>query len=503
MLQLHTPQTIAIIGGGFSGAMVAVHLLRHATQPLHIKLIEPRAIPGQGIAYSTSFDCHLLNVPVGKMSAFPDLPNHFLEWLHHPCANVVSSLGAAETVTAGTFVSRRLYGEYVQSVLAEAQRNARSGVELEYLQAEAEAIYPRGQGASIDLNSGQVVQTNQVVLALGNFPPANPPVDDPAFYQSSRYVGNPWSSQALMEIDLDQPLLLVGSGLTMLDWAIALHQRGFRNTIHVISRRGLLPQSHRVFSKPFPAPLPAHQASQAYALTQPDFPPTTRLLLRWLRQEVELAQQQGSDWRAVIDALRPQTQAIWQSLSLSEQQRFLRHVRPYWEVHRHRVAPQVAETIRHLLQTGQMQVWTGRIQSYCEQAQGVKVCFRPRQSTTVQHLMVSKVINCTGSECNYRKFRHPLIKGLLQTGLAAPDPLELGLKVTTNGALVEASGQASDWLFTLGSAQKGSLWETTAVPELRQQAATLAQFLLKTYQSSRSESYQISRSKSFKYSSAL
>jgi uncharacterized NAD(P)/FAD-binding protein YdhS len=502
MLQLHIPQ-IAIIGGGFSGAMVATHLLRHATQPLHIKLIESRTTLGQGTAYSTGFDCHLLNVPAGKMSAFADLPDHFVEWLQHRGSATAESsaaeTGTANALTASTFVSRRLYGEYIQSVLADAQRNAKTKVKLDCLQDEADAIYPYLRGAAVYLKSGRVLRADQVVLALGNFPPANPPVDDSTFYQSSRYVGNPWSSQALTAIDLDQPLLLIGSGLTMVDWAVALHQRGFRSTLHVISRRGLLPQSHRVPSKPLGAP----DSASAYALTDSDFPQTTRLLLRWLRQEVELAQQQGSDWRSVIDALRPHTQTIWQGLSLSEQQRFLRHVRPYWEVHRHRVAPQVAETIHHLRQTGQMQLWSGRIQSYQEQKQGVEICFRLQQGKAVQRLFVSKVINCTGSECNYRKSHHPLVKNLLQAGLILPDPLDLGLQVATNGALIAASGQASSWLFTLGSAQKGSLWETTAIPELRQQAATLAQSLLKIYQSSCSESYQISRSKSFKYSNAL
>lgn len=487
MLQLHTPSIIAIIGGGFSGAMIATHLLRHATEPLQIKLIERRGTLGRGIAYSTGFDCHLLNVPVGKMSAFPEQPHHFWEWLQH----------RHEAVTPSTFVSRKLYGEYIQSVLAEAQRNAKSGVELDYVQDEAEAIYPASQGASVYLKSGRVLLANRVVLAVGNFPPANPPVDDPAFYQSSRYISNPWS-RALSTIKLDQPLLLIGSGLTMLDWAVALHQRGFRNTIHVISRRGLLPQSHRA---PSEQPLPS--STHAYQLIRSDLPSTTRLLLRWLRQEVELAQQQGMDWRVVFDALRPHTQAIWQSLSLSEQQRFLRHVRPYWEVHRHRVAPHIAKTIHHLMQTGQMQLWAGRIQSYREQTQGVEVWFRPRHAKELQHLTVSTVVNCTGSESNYRKFRHPLIEGLLRAGLVLPDAVGMGLQVASSGALIEANGQASNWLFTLGSAQKGSLWETTAVPELRQQAATLAQTLLQPYQSSCSESYQISRSKSFKYSNAL
>lgn len=488
MLKLRSPQAIAIIGGGFSGAMVATHLLRHASHPLQIKLIERQSTLGQGIAYSTPFDCHLLNVPVGKMSAFPDLPNHFFDWLQNQPPSELKT----DRPTMATFVSRKVYGTYIQAVLAEAQRSAAEGVQLEYLQDEAEAVYPSAEGASVHLKSGQVLVVDQVVLALGNFPPANPPIANRSFYQSSRYISNPWSSQALSKIDFDQPLLLIGSGLTMMDWAVTLDQQGFRHPIYVVSRRGLLPQSHR-------STLP-----YALTLSETEFPQTVRSGMRWLRQEVKWAQQQESDWRAVIDALRPYTQAIWESLPLIEQKRFLRHVHPYWEVHRHRVSPNVAETLNQLLRSGQMQLQAGRVQTYQEHSKGVEVSIHLRQKRELLNLTVGTVINCTGAACNYSKFRHPLIANLLQHGFASPDPLALGLEVAANGALIQINGQASDYLFTLGSVQKGRLWETTAVPELRQQAAALAQVLLRlTHQVSDSESYQISRSKSFRYSNAL
>lgn len=497
-------QTIAIIGGGFSGAMVATHLLRQATHPLQIKLIERYSSIGRGVAYNTPFGCHLLNVPAGKMSAFPDLPDHFLNWLNQQplaeCQDAESVIANQAQFTADQFVSRNIYGSYIRAVLAEAQTIAAEGVQLECLQDEAEAIYPAANypamtGGTIHLKSGQLLQANQIILALGNFPAAAPPVANQSFYQSARYISNPWSGE-VESVDLDQPVLLIGSGLTMLDWALALHQRGFRNKIYVVSRRGLLPQAHR--------------ATLPYALTingtanQPEFPATVRLLLRWLRQKVKLAQQQGSDWRAVIDALRPHTQAIWQALPLAERRRFLRHLRPYWEVHRHRVAPKVAETMSQLIQTGQIQLQAGRIQAYREHDQGVEVSIRPRQQTERLIFNVGTVVNCTGTECNYRNLGLPLIESLVQAGLVQADPLGLGFAVTKNGALLQVDGQASNWLFTLGATQKGQLWETTAIPELRQQAANLAQVLLQqNYQLSVSDSYQISRSRSLRYSNAL
>lgn len=494
MLQSSLPQRIAIIGGGFSGAMVAAQLLRQATHPLQIKLIEPRTAVGRGVAYSTVFDCHLLNVPAGKMSAFPELPDHFLNWLKsRPNLDELLS----EPLTPGTFVPRRVYGVYIQAVLAEAQKHAAPGVELECLQDEAEAICPSPEGAVVYLKNGQVLSeilaVNQVVLALGNFPPSDPPVLDRSFYQSARYISNPWATQALRSIDPAQPVLLVGSGLTMLDWAVGLHQQGFRSKIHVVSRHGLLPQPH--------------QTGQPYQLatTERTFTPTVRSLLQWVRQEVEIAQQQGCDWRAVIDAIRPYTQVLWRSLPLAERRRFLRHARPYWEIHRHRVAPKVAETIDQMVQSGQLQIQAGRIHHYREHEQGVEVFVRPRHEAQLRSIQVATVVNCTGSECNYRKFRLYLIESLLKEGLVQPDPLNLGLETADNGALIRADGAASEWLFTIGSARKANLWETTAVPELRQQAAGLAKVLLQPpdYQLSVSDSYQISKSKSFRYSSAL
>ncbi len=490
MLQSSFSKTIAIIGGGFSGTMVAVHLLRQANQPLSIKLIERRSSIGPGLAYSTHSDHHLLNVPVGKISAFPNQPLHFLNWLQN---SFVDRFADKTTIHADSFVPRQLYGQYLQAVLTEVQTMAKAEVQFEVIHDEAIDIYAHGIGATIQLRSGQKLNADQVVLALGNFPPTDPPVLDSAFYRSSRYISHPWAEQAMQQIDRDQPILLIGSGLTMVDWAVALHHQGFRQKIYVVSRRGLLPQTHQL--------VPPYYLT----LAQPEQLRSIRLLLQWLRQEIQFAEQQGYDWRSVIDALRPHLPIIWQLLPLAEQRRFLRHVQPYWEVHRHRTAPEIGVTIDHLLNCGQMRLLAGRIQSYQEQPQGVEVRLQARSSGNLVSIKVGRVVNCTGSTTNYCKLRHPFVEALLKTGLVQSDAIGLGLDVANNGALIHADGQTSSWLFTLGSAQKGTLWETTAVPELRQQAANLAVTLLQSFshQLSVSESYQISRSKSFRYSNAL
>jgi len=450
-------QTVAIIGAGLSGTLVATHLLRQATVPLNIQLIERQSPVGRGVAYGTGQNCHLLNVPASKMSAFDDQPNHFLEWLQ---ANAV--------IKAGTdpFVPRRLYGDYIQSVLEEAIAHASPQVKLERLMDEAIALKPDSCSVAVGLASGETVQADRVVLAVGNFPPQDPAMGDRSFYRSRRYI-NAWSPLALDAVSNDQPVLLIGSGLTALDWVLSLREQGYRNVIHLVSRHGLLPQSHRVTTS-YPKFLDAAET-----------PNTVRGLMRCIRQEVETAAAQGWDWRAVIDALRPQTQKLWQALPIAEKWRFLRHVRSYWEIHRHRLAGAIAESISQWIASKQVTTHAARIQAYCEQPDGVDVLLKERCSHQTFTLRVGTVINCTGPSADYRNISHPLIANLLMTGLACPGALNLGLEVAASGALIDASGNPSQQLYTLGTLRRAQLWETTAAREIRQQARLLATELLK------------------------
>jgi uncharacterized NAD(P)/FAD-binding protein YdhS/predicted metal-dependent enzyme (double-stranded beta helix superfamily) len=448
--------SIAIVGGGFSGSMVAVHLLRNAVSPLRIKLIESRPVIGEGIAYSTNWDCHLLNVPAGKMSAFPDRPDHFWHWMQ-------THSGMVKEVSRDDFVPRKLYGDYVKSILAEAEVQANSDVSLERLTDEAIAL--EGERTTIHLRSGKSLQADRVVLAWGNFPPADPAVADSSFYQSKRHLRF-WSAPSLLSsFHADEPILIIGSGLTAVDAILALDRQGHRGKIYAVSRHGLLPQMHQ------PNSLPSLFESEP-------LPTTIRSLVRRIRLEIKSAEARGDNWQSVINSLRPQTQLIWQSMAIAEKQRFLRHVKPYWESHRHRVHNAIARSIEQKVAAGQLQFLAGRIQAYNEDAEGVNVSIRERCSNHINNVRVGAVINCTGSECNYRRIQNPLIENLLSSGLIKPDPLNLGLEVGENGALIDATGKVSNLLFTLGCPQKGTLWETTAVAEIRQQAKTLARQLL-------------------------
>jgi uncharacterized NAD(P)/FAD-binding protein YdhS len=445
--------TVAIIGGGFTGTTLAAQLLRRSGGNVSVVLIERSARLGRGVAYGTQCEEHLLNVPASKMTAFLDDPEHFLRW---------AALNFDPNVKPGDFLPRLVYGRYVASLLQ--QEVERHPGQFENVQDEAVSLTRGGDTAEIRLRSGRTLFADKVVLALGNFPPGDPRLPGRTPH-SQRYVSNPWKPSALADVADDKNILLIGSGLTGVDVAITLRRNGFRGTIHILSRRGQLPQTHQA-----PAVWPPFWDDRS--------PRTVRGLLRLLRTQVEAADKAGSGWRAVVDSLRPFTQEIWCSLSLKERRRFLRHVRPYWDVHRHRVAPVIGHRLASEIRDGEIQIHAGRITAYDEDAAGVEVNYRGRESGQVGRLHVDRVINCTGPEGDCRKLDHALLTNLMQQKLARPDPLFLGLDVSHDGALIEAHGSASDLLYAIGPVRKGSLWETIAVPELRVQVSELSRLLV-------------------------
>lgn len=459
MPSLNSNPTIAILGAGFSGSLVAAHLLKTANRPLTIKLVERGRNIGQGIAYSTPNPRHLLNVSSGKMSAFPDDPGHLLRWLSYNRSALAGFF--PEGFDASSFIPRAVFGLYIQSILEEAEASAPSTLRLERINGEAVDIVPQGAGVQVALAEGNLVTADRLVLALGNAPSGLP---DP----SPDYLRYAWSWQALDGLEADDSVLLVGTGLTMVDMVISLHSRGHRGPIVALSRRGLAPLPHRSV-QPYPN-----------FLTPETAPATVRSLVRRLRQEVDTAQAYGQDWRGVVDALRPISQDLWQRLPQPERRRFLRHLTPYWDVHRHRIAPAIGAVMQSLRDAGQLQIVAGRIVAYEPGPEGVCVTYRPRRGKTQKTLTVSRVIQCTGAQVDYRTSSHPLVTRLRDQGLIRPCRLGLGLDTTADGTVLDSQGQRSTWLYTLGTPRRGQLWETIAVPELRHQAQALASTLLQS-----------------------
>lgn len=444
---------IAIIGGGASGTLLAANLLRQARGPLRVVLLERGGRVGRGLAYATDNPRHLLNVPAGRMSAFPDDAEHFLRWVRR----VEPGTGA------GDFVSRARYGQYLEAVLDEALEAAGPGVHLTLRPAEVTGLTVEEGGVRLRLGTGEQLLARRAVLALGNALPVDLPVRDGGLYASARYRRSPWCEGGLSHIGPDESVLVVGTGLTMVDAVLSLEAQGHRAPILALSRHGMLPQVHRPSGPPVPGPTEALGLREA---------------VRRMRAQVRHTRETGGDWRAVVDGLRPVTVALWRGLTHVERRRFLRHLRAFWEVHRHRMAPEVGATIEQLQREGRLRLLAGRVRGFGLEADEVTVRYRPRGTSGDAVLRVRHVINCTGSEGALTRGGHPLLSGLLDAGLARVDALGLGLAADEAGALVDAHGQPSAHLFTLGPLRRGELWETTAVPEIRAQAHALAGHLL-------------------------
>jgi len=307
---------------------------------------------------------------------------------------------------------------------------------------------------------------DRLVLAIGNLPGEYPIPRPLPVYQTSRYVHIPWRPDALDGIFSEDDVLLVGQGLTATDLIVQLARRGHRGTIHALSRFGIRPQVHEPSSAP-----------RAFPGVE-SVPPTIRAWTRRVRAEIDGAAATGVGWREVIDGLRPHTQAIWQSFSWEERARFMRHVRPLWEAHRHRVAPHTAALVDRFAAEGRLKFYAGRPQVIETNEKGVQVLLRRRGSIQHVSLQVAKVINCTGPRTDYTKYQHPLFIHLLARGLIDHDPLALGINALPTGEVVRYRGEPLGRIFTLGAPLKGVLWESTAVREIREQARALADTLL-------------------------
>jgi uncharacterized NAD(P)/FAD-binding protein YdhS len=450
--------TIAIIGGGFSGTLLSLHLLRRCAPPTRLVLIERNSQFGRGLAYSTGNANHILNVPAGRMSAFHDEPDNFLEWLRKQPAEE----RGGDIVTPATFAPRQAFGAYVRALLNDELRQ--SGRDrLELLRGQVQGIDRSAHPLRVHIDRDRSVEADYAVMAVGNFPPAPMPVETPDFYDTPYYRPDPWAPDALTNLDPTQPVLLLGTGLTMIDAVVSLLDQGHSGQIYAISRRGLLPRRHEAVPR-----MPVDHAP---------FPSSPVALTRFLRKEARRATEEGSGWQPIVDELRPFTVDVWQAMSLVDRRRFLRHLRPWWDVHRHRMAGPVAARIDAVRATGQLNILVGRVCAYLPDAGAVEVRYRPRAAEALATVRAVRVINCSGPGADYDRIQEPLIRSLLAEGVARPDALRLGLDVTGNCALLDRDGAISRRLFAVGPVTRGTFWEMTAVPDIRRQTEVLAEHL--------------------------
>lgn len=446
-------KTLVIIGAGFSGTVTAIQFLKHCPPGVQVILINRSGGMARGLAYGTNSAQHLLNVPVGNMTALVDEPESFQKFCQKTNPDIVGS----------SFVPRRLYGDYLSCLLDSAVDSAK-GISLHRLAAEVHSLRADQQGAIVELADGEELRADHVVLAFGHFAPLNPQCVAPAIAVGC-YQQDPWDRERMLP-DATKPVLLIGAGLTALDVALGMDQSDTR-PIYMLSRRGLQPLAHRPHGHVLP---PIVGASERLL----DVEPTVINYLREVRGLIKAGATTGRDWRDYIAALRPATPTLWARLPEVEKRRFIRHLQPYWDVHRHRVAPETYDRFIEASGSGRIVSLAGRIMGIDPDGEGVRVSYQRRGTDQIEHIDVSKVINCTGPNSNLRHVDDPLIIQLRDEGLLQPDTLGLGLHVDQRLAVKNAEGNASLWLSYVGPMLKADLWEATAVPELRELAKRLA-----------------------------
>jgi uncharacterized NAD(P)/FAD-binding protein YdhS len=471
---------IAIVGGGASGTLTAVQLLRHAARqqtPLQIVLVDRHARHGLGLAYSTSHRAHLLNTMAFQTSALADDPDHLVRWAGVP---------------AEAFLPRPVYGQYLRETLAEAELQALPCARLTRISSEVLWIRPgqprlgqsglglSGLGQSsrgrpdravrLGLTDGWL-EADIAVLALGNTIAGLPF----AALASDRIIGHPWQPGELDRITDGRPVAVIGTGLTMIDLAIAISSQSPESTIYAVSRHGLLPRPHPGVP-PCDRPLwlpAAHTSPRPVRLAE---------LMSQVRGAIAI---EKNGWFDVVSALRPYLPDLWHRLPDSDKRAFLSHVARYWEVHRHLVPPPTARRITVLRDTGQLSVLAGRVTDVTENKDQLRVRIAPSGAAAdpgrdrngrarARDLTVGWLVSAAGAIGDIGATDDPLLRDMFVRGVARPDRMRMGLDATTYGALFGASGTASDTLYTLGPPLRGLWYETTSMPEIREQAAALA-----------------------------
>lgn len=455
-----TTRCIAIVGAGFCGTVTAINLLQQSHgEPLRIVLID-RERHARGAAYAAHASSHLLNVPAGRMSALSSDPMSFLRFAQrtHPAA------------TAEDFLPRALYGDYLEEMLATAERAAPAHIRLELVRGSVLSldIWRPGHTFILGFDGGHELMATEVVLALGNGSP--PELAGPDELRTSlRLIENPWAEPQIFA--RDESVLIVGTGLTMADMVgTALQSGSGPRRLHAISRHGLVPPRQTAFRH-------SHSQFDALPLLRvASF--SMRQLFRVVRETCRAAEERGGDWREAITFVRTLAPRLWSKLPLNERRRFLRHVKAYWDIHRHRLPPSARAAIDELRQSQRLIVHAGRLVQLQPEGNRVRVTWRPRGQTQTSVLVVDRVLNCTGPDYRCGSSRDPLIRNLVANGLIQPDELDTGLRTAPSGRVLNLMGHATRGLYYVGPMLRADHWEATAVQELREHAERLVRQLV-------------------------
>jgi uncharacterized NAD(P)/FAD-binding protein YdhS len=449
-------QNIIIIGGGLSGTLLTINLLRNNHRgSLNIIVIEKNSPGMLGQAYSTDMHFHLLNVPAMKMSAFPDKTEDFTDWLSETGYNFHNK----------SFVPRRIYKQYILDTLKKLLNNKPEDIQYTPLNDRAMDIVPSEQ--FVVLESGKKIHFDKVILALGNFDAATLNVKNKEYLDHPFYFASTWDNHLLKTLPKTSKVLIIGTGLTMVDTVLYLHHQQHSGEITALSVHGFTPMPH-LDTSPY-----------QFDETEIKNFGTALEILKMVNRHLKKARKQNISWHAVVDAIRPFTQQIWLNLPLEEKKKFMEHLRHIWGVSRHRVPAECAGILYQLLSKRQLSIIAGRIKSICTNTHNsFSVEYQARSSKKNITLFADAIVNCMGPESNYEKLEDPLIKNLLKRGMIRTDSMKLGIDCTPEGIIIDKHGKRSPFLYTIGPPVKGTLFEITSVPEIRIAALQLAELVI-------------------------
>lgn len=451
-----TPLKIGIVGAGFSGTALTVALHELSRTPLEIIIFEKTGCFGSGDAYRTPYAYHLLNVRAKDMSVYENNPEDFVEWL---CKNPEAQKHLDQNVPVREqFVSRKLYGQYLQSFFKRMLDDSHQLVKLHMQASEVVDVKQNGQQIALITAENKTFLVDKVVFAIGNNPVSSIPFEVPDHIQVFK---NPWDYSAIKNIAHKEPVLILGTGLSMIDAVLTLHHQQHQGQIYALSRHGLLPLSHEDPKNDF------------FEKNLSSIPTKLTMLVREMRLLVKDHMNKDGDWRTVVNALRAHIPMIWQKLSLRDKKRFLNHVLSYWNIHRHRVPNKVLKLLKELSERDQLHIISGRVLAIEDNILKIS----QRQCNNTSHIKISSIINCMGPALTMKN-NQPLISALSRHGLAAFDTLNMGFSISNDGALENIYGKPSEQCFVLGPLTKGTYWECTAVPEIRKHTFDLVKHLL-------------------------
>ncbi|MFM2207799.1 MAG: hypothetical protein RL213_1774 [Bacteroidota bacterium] len=456
------PLRIGIIGGGFCGAMAAIHLLRSGREGLSVILFDPSSETGRGIAYAPYSTGHLLNVRAGNMSAFPEAPDDFVKWLAQHGTG--SELQTAEL--AKSYQPRSLFGDYISGLFS--SEKAKHGDAIRIVRKRITGFRKDENQHVLRTHDGDEVRVDRTLLATGNFLPGKPKGVPESFVGSPLYFNDPWSEASVTGYSGVLPVLLMGTGLTMVDVVIGLREKGYKGPVVALSPKGFRILPHRDYEP------------QQGILESLHPPYRLREVFRVFRYHIREVRSRGVTGEAVVDAVRSRTGEIWSGFTQEEKRTFVSHLRHLWGLARHRLPATVHSQISEELARGYLEIRAGRMTGLTEENGAAKATFFSRESGDAETILVGRVINCTGPQTDLQRLSDPLFNDLIGQGFVTPDPLGMGIHCDRYGHPIGMDLKTDKTMVAIGSLLKGDRWESTAVPELRMQAKVAAERLLAT-----------------------